>query len=306
MRSKNKLIIIAGVLGAFLPIFAFAQATISISNSIPGFSNVTTTGPCGWIVNFYGFALIIAGILAFGAIVYGGIKYAISAGNPSSQSDGRSWIWSALIGLLLLGGAWLILNTINPSLTKCSFPGVSKLPSGGGIATGSGNTGSGGTSSTNTGGSTGVGTSNPACAAPASGPCTVANLQGVFGADALQAAGICKRESAGIPTSRGDTCQDGTKVSIGLFQLNISADNITAANGQLLKCPNAFTTPFVGTNNVTCQLKTDAASQALYQQCLAATLDPTNNIANTFADTQQGTNWHFWATSGSGCTVNGG
>jgi hypothetical protein len=106
---------------------AQAQATISISPNIPGIYNVSTQGPCGWIVNFYTFALIIAGILAFGAIVYGGVKYATSAGNASKQSEGRSWIWSALIGLLLLGGAYLILYTINPNLTKCSLPVLSSV-----------------------------------------------------------------------------------------------------------------------------------------------------------------------------------
>jgi hypothetical protein len=93
-------------------------ATISISSAIPGVTNVSTAGPAGWVSSFYTFALLISGILAFGAIVFGGIKYAVSAGNPSKQSEGRSWIWGALIGLLLLGVAWLILHTVNPNLTN--------------------------------------------------------------------------------------------------------------------------------------------------------------------------------------------
>ncbi len=101
------------------------QATISINPNIPGVNNVSTTGPCGWIVNFYDFALLIAGILAFGAIVYGGVKAAASAGNPSKISEGRAYIYSALLGLLLLGCAYLILYTINPNLTKCQLPTLS-------------------------------------------------------------------------------------------------------------------------------------------------------------------------------------
>ena len=108
-------------------VFAAGQAAITINPNIPGLQNVLTAGPCGWIVNFYTFALIIAGILAFGAIVYGGFLYATSAGNPSKQSEGRSWIWSALLGVLLLGGAYLILYTINPNLTKCSLPALSSI-----------------------------------------------------------------------------------------------------------------------------------------------------------------------------------
>lgn len=100
---------------------------ITISPAIPGITNVSTTGPAGWIAAFYKFALLIAGILAFGAIVYGGVKAATSAGNPSGISQGRAWIYSALLGLLLLGCAWLILKTINPNLTRLQTPTLSTV-----------------------------------------------------------------------------------------------------------------------------------------------------------------------------------
>src|SRR5665213_1497883 len=90
-------------------------AAITINPNLPGVTNVSTAGPAGWVASFYNFALIISGILAFGAIVFGGFKYATSAGNPTGQSEGRAWIWSALLGLLLLGAAYLILQTINPN-----------------------------------------------------------------------------------------------------------------------------------------------------------------------------------------------
>jgi hypothetical protein len=102
--------------------------TITISPNIPGFQQVSTTGPAGWISNFYTFALILSGILAFGAIVYGGVLYATSAGNPSQQSKGKSWIWSALLGLLLLAGAYIILRTINPNLVNLKINSLSSLP----------------------------------------------------------------------------------------------------------------------------------------------------------------------------------
>ncbi|MDP2650826.1 MAG: hypothetical protein Q8P04_01900, partial [bacterium] len=51
-------------------------------------------------------------------IVFGGILYTVSAGNASKQDDAKQWITGALIGLLLLFGSYLILNTINPELTK--------------------------------------------------------------------------------------------------------------------------------------------------------------------------------------------
>lgn len=95
--------------------------TITVSGNLPG-TNGTNTSPGGYISGFYTFALIISGVLAFGAIVYGGIKYATGRGNPSAESDARSWITSALLGLLLLAGAYVILYTINRNLVNLTLP----------------------------------------------------------------------------------------------------------------------------------------------------------------------------------------
>jgi hypothetical protein len=118
------------------PVFAFAQTIIS--PTIPGMTSAvtTSTSPGAFVAGFYQFALMIGGVLAFGAIVYGGILYAASAGNPSKQSEGREWIKSALFGLLLLAGAYLILYTINPNLVNLGLPTLQSVniqaPSGGG------------------------------------------------------------------------------------------------------------------------------------------------------------------------------
>lgn len=72
----------------------------------------------GQIANLYTWALGIGGLVALGIIVFGGILYTVSAGNASKQDDAKQWITGALIGLLLLFGSYLILNTINPELIK--------------------------------------------------------------------------------------------------------------------------------------------------------------------------------------------
>ena len=105
---------------------AALAANVQINSNLPGV-NASSTGIAGFIANFYSFALIIAGILAFGAIVYGGIKYATGGGNPSAESEGKSWITSALLGLLLLAGAWIILYTVNPDITTLNIPGLPTL-----------------------------------------------------------------------------------------------------------------------------------------------------------------------------------
>ncbi|MDP3991603.1 MAG: pilin [Candidatus Colwellbacteria bacterium] len=69
------------------------------------------------VAGFYKWALGIGGLVALGIIVFGGILYAVSAGNASKQDDAKQWVTGALIGLVLLFGSYLILNTINPDLT---------------------------------------------------------------------------------------------------------------------------------------------------------------------------------------------
>jgi hypothetical protein len=110
-------------------VFSFCEIVIAQTTAnvnIPP-NQSQQANPVGMINQFYQFALLISGVLAFGAIVYGGIKYILAAGNPSGQTEGREWIKSALLGLLLLLGAYLVLNTINPNLTKLSLPELEKI-----------------------------------------------------------------------------------------------------------------------------------------------------------------------------------
>ncbi len=104
-------------------------AIITISPYFPGSGTVGSATPGGYVKNFYQFALFIGGILAFAVIVYGGIKRAISAGNPSATSEANEWIKSALLGLLLLASAYLILFTINPNLVDLSLT-LPSIPAG--------------------------------------------------------------------------------------------------------------------------------------------------------------------------------
>jgi Type IV secretion system pilin len=102
---------------------------VTISMGIPGSNANTTSSPPGaFVANIYQFALMIGGVLAFGVIVYGGVKYMTSSGNPSGQSDAKEWIEAALLGLLLLVGAYFILNVVNPQLTNLNLPPASSLP----------------------------------------------------------------------------------------------------------------------------------------------------------------------------------
>jgi len=105
--------------------FAAGAAQFTIATSVPGVSS--SASPSGWIENFYTFALLVGGILAFGAIAYGGVKYAFAHGNASGESEAKAWIWSALLGLLLLGSAYIILDTVNPNLVTLALPNVGEV-----------------------------------------------------------------------------------------------------------------------------------------------------------------------------------
>ena len=78
--------------------------------------------PAGYIARIYQFSLMIAGLVAFGSIIFGAIQYILSAGSIVNQGEAKDRITQAIVGLLLLLGAYLILYTINPDLVKLRNP----------------------------------------------------------------------------------------------------------------------------------------------------------------------------------------
>ena len=93
---------------------------IDPAGSGPNFTN-TPQSLQEVIQNIFNLALMVSGILAFGAVIYGAFMYTFSAGNPGMQSDARDQILQAFLGLALLLGSYLILNTINPNLTRITL-----------------------------------------------------------------------------------------------------------------------------------------------------------------------------------------
>jgi uncharacterized membrane protein YgcG len=158
-------------------LFTIAHA-VTISASIPGTydtSNAAATSPGAFIADFYQYALVIGGILAFGVIVYGGIRYMTSAGNPSGQGDAKEWIQAAIMGILLLAGAYFILKVINPNLVNLNLPSLQSV----GQTNTSGGTGSAAGSGTSGGGTTtpGNGFTQPPCTV-CGGTCGAQTCQG--------------------------------------------------------------------------------------------------------------------------------
>lgn len=109
--------------------YAVASMAFGADTTLTYPSFVSSTSPADFVVNFYNFALGIAGTLAIIEIIYGGIKYIVSAGNSSAQTDAKDIIMSSIWGILLLAGAFLVLNTINPTLTQIKNPESTYVPS---------------------------------------------------------------------------------------------------------------------------------------------------------------------------------
>ena len=74
-----------------------------------------------YLNNLYKFAVGIAGLLALGMIVAGGVYYTVSSGSSDKQKEAKDMITSALLGVALILASYLILNTINPEMTKLNL-----------------------------------------------------------------------------------------------------------------------------------------------------------------------------------------
>jgi hypothetical protein len=75
-------------------------------------------GEC--VSQIYLWSLGLSGILAVAMSIFGGYLVMSARGNGQQASQGKSYIYSSLIGLVLLLAAYLLLNTINPDLTNLS------------------------------------------------------------------------------------------------------------------------------------------------------------------------------------------
>ena len=91
---------------------------------VPNIETPTTTKTFlpAYIEYIFTWAIIIAGLLAFFALVYGGILYLTSAGNPTIMSNAKEQIIAGFLGLIILLSSYLILKTIDPQLVILEKP----------------------------------------------------------------------------------------------------------------------------------------------------------------------------------------
>ncbi|HBA36626.1 TPA: hypothetical protein DCZ15_01995 [Candidatus Falkowbacteria bacterium] len=82
-----------------------------------------------YIKAIYDYGLAISGILAAIVLMAGGVLWLTSAGNDTKITQAKELISGSVIGIIILSGSWIILNTINPNLWKLkeiSVTGIAK------------------------------------------------------------------------------------------------------------------------------------------------------------------------------------
>jgi len=127
MFRRLSIIALSVFLVLFFSSFCLAQTAKDRPLEVPlpaiGPDSEITTTPLlpDYIRYIFNFAVIICGFISFGVLVLGGVRYLASAGNPSTISDANSQMLSGIMGLVIILGSWLILNTINPELKKISI-----------------------------------------------------------------------------------------------------------------------------------------------------------------------------------------
>ncbi|KPJ73705.1 hypothetical protein AMJ48_00730 [Parcubacteria bacterium DG_74_1] len=120
MAKKTRLIISIILIGLLAMVSSALAATRSSWPDTPGGHPFPDEGIPELIRYFYEWGISLGGLLVFIALLIAGFQYMSSTGNPAMMQEAKDRVKSAFIGLALLLGSWLILNTINPQFTR--FP----------------------------------------------------------------------------------------------------------------------------------------------------------------------------------------
>lgn len=99
-------------------VLAQERALEIVYPKIPGVPTpeYVTTGLPEYVEYIFRLAVVIIGLIVFGILIYNGVIYLTSAGNPTRLSEARNGILAGLLGGVILLSSFLIFNTINPQL----------------------------------------------------------------------------------------------------------------------------------------------------------------------------------------------
>jgi len=119
----KKLLLTILLLFIFFAWAGFAQATTTIVKDYPELPGTDKPGEARkgeelpqFIKYLFVFSLSIVGIIGLAAIIIGAFGYLTAVGNPQKAAKAKEQIFSALLGIILLLGSYLLLRVINPDL----------------------------------------------------------------------------------------------------------------------------------------------------------------------------------------------
>lgn len=119
MKKISRTII--SITATFVLVFSFAGTVYALGDytplaPLPGTTNTDNkTNLETYIPNAFKLSIAVAAVMAFVMITFGGITYATSDA-ITGKAQGREFLENAIWGLVLVIGAWIILNTINPKI----------------------------------------------------------------------------------------------------------------------------------------------------------------------------------------------
>jgi hypothetical protein len=93
------------------PVFAMDYPTFA------GITISSTTTAAEYIIYFFNLAVAMGTLIAVVMVIMAGIEWVTSSGNPGKIESAKGKIANTLLGVAVLLGCYLILNTINPQLT---------------------------------------------------------------------------------------------------------------------------------------------------------------------------------------------
>jgi hypothetical protein len=120
--NKKNLFIFSILALAFLFSANFALAQTQRSLEVPllieveGVTLTETPILPDYVDYIFNLSVILAALIAFLSIIYGGVRHLTSAGNPAAMQDANDQIFAGVIGLIVILGSWILLTTINPQL----------------------------------------------------------------------------------------------------------------------------------------------------------------------------------------------
>lgn len=105
----------------FKRIFTTVAASVGAMAALarPAYAQVEINPPTGFFEDFgalitgvLDFVIIIAALLVFIYLIWGGIEWITSGGDKGKTEDARNKITSAIIGLIILAASWAILTVV--------------------------------------------------------------------------------------------------------------------------------------------------------------------------------------------------